>query len=498
MATVPSPSLAPPLSNVDSSTMAEFNLANTAAVLPASGTGTRTGAATAKQFWLLDGRPLMYYTLQTFESLPWLDAIVVPVSASMLPTVQAWHQAWGLRKTKFIEGGTTRHRSIAAGLGVLSSDIKAVIIHDMVRPFVDADILRRVTQAAREHGAAGATLGLVSTVIKPDADGFLDQVLTRSEYRASQTPQAFRYDVIQTAYNTCTEDDFEHGTEVLKLALDYGKTRAKLVPCQPNVWKVTYKHDLYAAEAMVKQAARQVAIIIGGSRGIGKHTARLLKDRGMTVIFYSLCTYRPIRSNGQQVYCCARHDAELVKTCRELDVIPMTLDASVASEVTDLYAKVMEDHGRVDVVVNCAGSGMLSSIADTDDDSWKQIIDGNLNLVFYSCRAALRAMRTQTVGGLIINLGSSSASGGRIDQGAYAASKAGVQCLTETVALEGKEHGVVAYCVVPRRTFTQLRLDMFPKEDASDCLAPEAVAEVIVSLVNFPNPLLTGQAFYAR
>jgi NAD(P)-dependent dehydrogenase (short-subunit alcohol dehydrogenase family) len=73
-------------------------------------------------------------------------------------------------------------------------------------------------------------------------------------------------------------------------------------------------------------------------------------------------------------------------------------------------------------------------------------------------------MRSQSVGGLIINLGSSSASGGRIDQGAYAASKAGVLCLTETVALEGKEHGVVAYCVVPRRTFTQLRLDMFPEE----------------------------------
>ena len=52
----------------------------------------------------------MYYTLQTFESLPWLDTIIVPVSTSMLPTVQAWHQEWGLRKTVFIEGGATRHR----------------------------------------------------------------------------------------------------------------------------------------------------------------------------------------------------------------------------------------------------------------------------------------------------------------------------------------------------------------------------------------------------
>ena len=88
-------------------------------------------------------------------------------------------------------------------------------------------------------------------------------------------------------------------------------------------------------------------------------------------------------------------------------------------------------------------------------------------------------MRSQPRGGLIINLGSSAATGGRVDQGAYAASKAGVQCLTETVALEGKPNNVIAYCVVPRRTFTDMRLSMYPQEVShlgkdTCCAAPHA------------------------
>ncbi len=65
-------------------------------------------------------------------------------------------------------------------------------------------------------------------------------------------------------------------------------------------------------------------------------------------------------------------------------------------------------------------------------------------------------------GGVIINIGSSAMQGGREEQGAYAASKAGIQAFTETLALEGKELGVFAYCIVPRRTDTQLRAQLCP------------------------------------
>ncbi|XP_048694247.2 D-ribitol-5-phosphate cytidylyltransferase isoform X5 [Caretta caretta] len=193
---------------------------------------------------------------------------------------------------------------------------EVVIIHDAVRPFVEEDTLLKVVLAAKEHGAAGAIRPLVSTVVASSADGSLDHSLERSRYRASEMPQAFLFDIIYQAYHqsllealqtlisrlhflfthplvesclssrdlqgpdsmtgggdgkkiaksalqaltnlhknlmkNCTDYDLDYGTECLHLALKYCKTNAKLIEGSPDLWKVTYKWDLYAAESVIK------------------------------------------------------------------------------------------------------------------------------------------------------------------------------------------------------------------------------------------------------
>ena len=151
--------------------------------------------------------------------------------------------------------------SIQRGVQALTPDCTTVIVHDAVRPFVDAATLRAVTEAARDHGASGTTVPLVSTVIKVNNEGFMEHSLDRSAYRASQTPQAFRRDVIVRMYERCTDHDLDHGTECLHLAQTYGGSRVKLVEgVAANLWKVTHQHDLFAAEQMVKKKLRQVQI----------------------------------------------------------------------------------------------------------------------------------------------------------------------------------------------------------------------------------------------
>ena len=88
--------------------------------------------------------------------------------------------------------------------------------------------------------AAGCVLPLVSTVVRPNAEGFLEESLDRSQYMASQTPQAFRLAVLQQAYAGCSVHELDHGTECLQLALRYGGARAKLIAGPPTLWKVTY------------------------------------------------------------------------------------------------------------------------------------------------------------------------------------------------------------------------------------------------------------------
>lgn len=241
-----------------------------AAVLPAGGCGERMGVRTPKQFCRVLERPLISYTLQAMERVCWIKDIVVTVTGENMEAMRSIIQRYGHKRISLAEAGATRHRSIFNGLKALAEDQpdceltrpEVVIIHDAVRPFVEEDILLRVVLAAKEHGAAGAIRPLVSTVVSPSADGHLDHSLDRAKHRASEMPQAFHFDVIYEAYQKCSDFDLEFGTECLQLALKYCHRKAKLVEGTPDLWKVTYKQDLCAAEAMIKEKISQEICVV--------------------------------------------------------------------------------------------------------------------------------------------------------------------------------------------------------------------------------------------
>eukprot|EP00038_Savillea_parva_P001570 m.105358 g.105358 ORF g.105358 m.105358 type:complete len:475 (-) comp10549_c1_seq3:6455-7879(-) len=460
-------------------------------VLPAAGTGLRAGTPTPKQFWPVDSNPLLFYTLSTLESAECIHRVVCPTAADHVERLQDKAASqWGFTKVTFVSGGATRHRSIAGGLASVADDTDVVIVHDAVRPFVDETTLAAVATAAAEHGAAGTILPLVSTVIRVDADGFLEESLDRSLYRGSQTPQAFRTAVIKTAYSAASSHELDHGTECLALALKYGRCRVKLIDGQADrLWKVTYQHDLFAAEQLLKKEMRQVALVTGGTRGIGYETVVSLANRGFKVAVL------------------ARTRDDVTRVAQEVGGLALVADVSDAEQVRAAYASVIETYGRVDVVVNNAGQGIPSSIETMTDAQWRQTVDCNLSGTFYCCREAMRALRRGGRGGVIVNVGSSAARGtGRVEQGAYASTKAGIHNLTETLAMEGQRDRILAYCVAPIRTATDLRAALAP-HDASEvgeggdmdmCLRPSDVAAAIVSVVMDANPHLSGQSFWLR
>ncbi|XP_073532567.1 D-ribitol-5-phosphate cytidylyltransferase isoform X2 [Phyllobates terribilis] len=232
-----------------------------AAVLPAGGCGERLGGCTPKQYCPVLGRPLISRTLEALERVGWISDVVVVVATESIDLMKNIVHRYGHKCVTLVEGGVTRHRSIFNGLRAFIEDHtlgsalqkpEVVIIHDAVRPFVDEETLTQVTTAARQYGAAGAVRPLVSTVIAPSADFCLDHSLDRAKHRASEMPQAFLFDVIYKAYLQCSDYDLDFGTECLHLALAYSKTRAKLLEGPPDLWKVTYKRDLYAAESIIK------------------------------------------------------------------------------------------------------------------------------------------------------------------------------------------------------------------------------------------------------
>ncbi|CAD7694148.1 unnamed protein product [Nyctereutes procyonoides] len=264
-------------------------VAAVAAVLPAGGSGERMGVPTPKQFCPVLERPLISYTLQALESICWIKDIVVAVTGENMEAMKGIIQKYQHQRISLVTAGVTRHRSIFNGLKALAEDQpdsklskpEVVIIHDAVRPFVEEDVLLKVVTAAKEHGAAGAIRPLVSTVISPSADGCLDHSLDRARHRASEMPQAFLFDVIYEAYQQCSDYDLEFGTECLQLALKYGHVHAKLVEGSPDLWKVTYKRDLYAAESIIKERISQHICIVMDTKDenhVGHHLEEILKN----------------------------------------------------------------------------------------------------------------------------------------------------------------------------------------------------------------------------
>ncbi|XP_025235873.1 D-ribitol-5-phosphate cytidylyltransferase isoform X1 [Theropithecus gelada] len=207
-----------------------------AAVLPAGGCGERMGVPTPKQFCPILERPLISYTLQALERVCWIKDIVVAVTGENMEVMKSIIQKYQHERISLVEAGVTRHRSIFSGLKALAEDQlnsklskpEVVIIHDAVRPFVEEDVLLKVVTAAKEHG--------------------------------------------------CTDYDLEFGTECLQLALKYCRTKAKLVEGSPDLWKVTYKRDLYAAESIIKEIISQEICVVMDSKEDNKHVGHLLEE----------------------------------------------------------------------------------------------------------------------------------------------------------------------------------------------------------------------------
>ncbi|KAI8778241.1 isoprenoid synthase domain-containing protein isoform X1 [Biomphalaria glabrata] len=226
-------------------------------ILPAAGSSERMKLPVSKQFLQVQGKHIVAYTVDSFHRLPWIRHIVVTVDSAHIEFTQKLMSNYGFNRVIVCAGGSTRHRSIFSGVNALRklpdyTESGLVIIHDSARPLVPADIILKVAEAAQLHGAAGVTRPLVSTVIKGDASHMLTESLDRRHYRNSEMPQAFRYNVIASAYEKCTQDDFDFGTECLLLALKYSKCPAFLVEGTEDLWKVTYQKDLFLLDSVLK------------------------------------------------------------------------------------------------------------------------------------------------------------------------------------------------------------------------------------------------------
>lgn len=209
----------------------------------------------------------------------------------------------------------------------------------------------------------------------------------------------------------------------------------------------------------------KVAVVTGGSRGIGLAIARLLVEEGANVAIM------------------ATSDATLRAAAGELQVLPLRADVRRQGEVEQAIKGAADRFGGIDVLVNNAGVGLFRRVADMSLDEWQRVIDVNLTGVFNCCRAALPHLRARG-GGWIINVSSLASTNPFPEAAAYCASKAGLNAFSEALMQEVRHDGIRVACVLPGSVRTEFTGRSQGDDDWK--LAPEDVAQAVTDLIAHP------------
>lgn len=222
------------------------------AIVLAAGQGKRMGGKTAKQYLLLDGRPLLYYALYAFEKSA-VDEIILVVKESEIPFCQKdIVEKYGFTKvTQVVSGGRERYHSVYQGLKA-AGQTDYVLIHDGARPFLTQDIISRAIEAVKKEKACVVGMPVKDTIKIANADSYATVTPNRKDVWMIQTPQAFSYDIILKAYEkiiTLDDDTITDDAMVLEKA---EHIPVKLVEGSYCNIKVTTPEDMKIAEVFVK------------------------------------------------------------------------------------------------------------------------------------------------------------------------------------------------------------------------------------------------------
>jgi 2-C-methyl-D-erythritol 4-phosphate cytidylyltransferase len=228
-------------------------------ILPAAGLGTRMAGPQPKQFLALNGLPILIHSLRAFASVERVTAIYVAVRATEIERVEAQVAEYQLSaRVRVVEGGDNRQESVSHALTALpAGPDDLVLVHDAVRPLIDAATIDRTIDAVLEHGAAIVGLPAIDTIkqVERTAHGALvTSTIPREFVVLAQTPQGFRFGLLQKAFAEATADGFV-GTDEASIVERAGLPVAVVHGSQVNL-KITQPGDLELAEFYLRQRAR--------------------------------------------------------------------------------------------------------------------------------------------------------------------------------------------------------------------------------------------------
>lgn len=223
--------------------------------------------------------------------------------------------------------------------------------------------------------------------------------------------------------------------------------------------------------------ASKVALVTGGSKGIGLEIARGLLAAGASVAI------------------CGRNETALAAAEKALSgeyepgrVLALRADVGKVEDVRTLVAEVGSRFGKLDILVNNAGLGVFKSVADLTPEDWQAMLDTNLTGVFYCCHEALPLLKAAG-SSFIINIGSLAGRNAFAGGAGYNATKFGLLGFSEALMLDHRHDGIRVSCVMPGSVDTAFG----HSAPAEWKIRPEDIAETVLHLLTMPERTLISR-----
>lgn len=222
---------------------------------------------------------------------------------------------------------------------------------------------------------------------------------------------------------------------------------------------------------MERKLEGKTCIVTGAARGIGKAVAVKYAEHGANVVLMDL--------NKETVEATAKEIEALGVT-----VLPLVVNVTSSKEIDAALQEVESQFTKIDVLANCAGISTSRLILDIEEEEWDRVFNVNLKSVYLLSKGVAKNMiKNEVKNGKIVSISSQASKIGELGNGAYCTSKAGVNSLTQVLALELAEYGIAVNAVCPGFVDTEMLREVFQKRSAIEGKAPEEYEELLTSQV---------------
>lgn len=222
------------------------------AIILASGTGSRSGLDIPKQFFKINNKTLLEYSIEAFNKNKNIDEIIVVSHSEHIDTVNEIIKKNNYTKVgKTVVGGATRQESSFNGISSISDLEAKVLIHDAVRPFVSQRIINDCITSLQTNKAVNVAIETSDTIIEIDNKSCLKSTLKRNSLRRVQTPQGFDLDLIKQAHKMAIDTNNFKFTDDCGLIEFFELEKIKVIEGDIHNIKITYPQDLKFAEFLI-------------------------------------------------------------------------------------------------------------------------------------------------------------------------------------------------------------------------------------------------------